>query len=128
MVETVYTIVCRIIGEHGTSRDTLLTMFRDATTAARMGEKLTVRVHPDDAAVLADQVTADVRFMADSSVTLGGCVIDSVSGSLDARFETQLAMLGARFLERRAQHCQLSFKARVQRAADAVYDTTAQGN
>jgi flagellar assembly protein FliH len=96
LVEIAFAAVCRILGEHGASRDTLRRIVRESNTAAR--EPLTVRLHPDDVALLrlgADGPETDIRLCADASVQLGGCIVDSGAGSLDARFETQLELLAA---------------------------------
>lgn len=94
VVSIAFAALCRILGEKGTSRDAIHAMVREAMAATRSREQLTVRLHPDDAALLRNGAVEDeIRIEADQSVKLGGCIVDSAAGSLDARFETQLDLL-----------------------------------
>jgi type III secretion protein L len=77
---------------------------------ARQSEALTVRVNPADLpAVEAHRARLDpagrARFLdlvADPRVGPGGCVIESESGTVDARLETQLRVLERALLARAA--------------------------
>ncbi len=54
---------------------------------------LTVRVHPEDQAVLeryAKKQGENVTWVADPTLSRGGCVVDSGSSHIDARLETRL--------------------------------------
>jgi flagellar biosynthesis/type III secretory pathway protein FliH len=72
-----------------------------ASSRARSG-KIVLRVHPADLENIAagrpqwaSAVAAgiDVRLLADTSVAHGGCVVDTPSGRVDARLQTQLEVL-----------------------------------
>jgi flagellar assembly protein FliH len=103
MVGVVFAAICRILGEQGASREMVRNVVRGAAAATRAREQLVARLHPDDAALLKDGADdGDIRISADPSVVLGGCIIDSPGGSLDARFETQLELLGAALTSARA--------------------------
>ncbi len=95
MVDIVFTAICRILGERGASREAVREVVRAAVDAMREREQLLVRLHPDDAALLEHGQGGVLRISADPAVALGGCIIDSPGGSLDARFETQLDALRA---------------------------------
>lgn len=100
VVELVFTALTRIIGQHGGSRDTVIEVVRTALSATRSRDQITVRLHPDDAALFGATMPAvqggtALRVEADATLTLGGCIIDSAGGSLDASFRTQLEQLGA---------------------------------
>jgi flagellar biosynthesis/type III secretory pathway protein FliH len=104
MVDIVFTAVCRIIGERGATRTAVQDVVRAAAAAMREREQLVVRLHPDDVALLkGDADGGALRIDADPAVALGGCMIDGPTGSLDARFETQLEALGAALKSVRAQ-------------------------
>jgi len=104
LVEIAFAAVCRILGEAGADKATLQRVVRETTSATREREQLAVRLHPDDAAWLETVDGApDVRVSADHGVALGGCMIDSAGGTLDARFETQLALLAAALKTVRAE-------------------------
>lgn len=68
---------------------------------ARQQEKLTVRVNPADLPNVENSVekfssSGRVRFVdftADPRVSVGGCLIESEVGTIDARLETQLRVL-----------------------------------
>jgi flagellar biosynthesis/type III secretory pathway protein FliH len=72
-----------------------------ASCRARAG-KIVLRVHPEDlasieagrpqwAAAVASNI--DVRLLPDATVEHGGCVVDTPSGRVDARLQTQLDAL-----------------------------------
>jgi flagellar assembly protein FliH len=104
MVDIAFAAVCRIVGEQGAARATIVAVVRAAIAATRSRDQLTVRLHPDDAALVTDGTHPGegVRYVADPLVSLGGCIVDSAGGTLDARFETQLTLLAAALKEARA--------------------------
>ena len=67
-------------------------------------------MHPDDLAMLQKGQGpmqglpggTDVQWVASSEVALGGCILQSPEGGLDARFETQLEALREMLLQTRA--------------------------
>src|SRR5512138_374382 len=70
-----------------------------ACSAAQPGlEAVSLRVHPDDLAALADTQPrglaalgkADVQLVADPDVGRYGCIVETAHGRLDARLATQL--------------------------------------
>lgn len=106
MVEIVFAALCRILGEQGATRETVAAVVRETIAATREREQIVVRLHPDDAALFRDTAVehagAELRMCADPAVKLGGCIVDGASGSLDARFETQLGLLAAALKQARA--------------------------
>jgi flagellar assembly protein FliH len=105
LVEIAFAAVCKIMGEQGASREAVLSAVRATCAATRERDDLVVRLHPEDAALLRaeDDAEPGLRISADPSVTLGGCIVDSANGSLDARFDTQLDLLAAALKAARAQ-------------------------
>lgn len=79
-----------------------------AVRQARQQEMLTVRVNANDLPLLermreridAFGRTRFVDFVADQAVSRGGCIIESASGTIDARVETQLRVLENALLAR----------------------------
>lgn len=105
IVELAFAALCRILGERAASRDTLMQVVREAAAATREREHVGIRLHPDDLALLRqgeDGPEPHVRYSADASIALGGCIVDSSTGTLDARLETQLERLRATLLAVRA--------------------------
>lgn len=80
---------------------TVIDIVSAALQNARQQEKLTVRVNPADLPTVESQMerfsnAARVRFLdftADPRVSVGGCLIESEVGTIDARLETQLRVL-----------------------------------
>lgn len=96
-----FDVACRVLGAHAVSREGVTAQLQRALDEWRGKQDLTIRLHPDDAALLQDdealrQVLGDARpgqhieLQADAAVALGGCVLHSVEGGLDARLETQM--------------------------------------
>ena len=92
-VELAFAALCRILGEQAPTREGVLAMVERCAAGARAHEQVSVRLHPDDVALLDPAEAHAVRFVADAGIALGGCIVDSSTGSLDARLETQLARL-----------------------------------
>ncbi len=105
LVEIAFAAVCKIMGEQGASREAVQLAVRVTCEATRERDDLVVRLHPDDAALLRgdEDTEPGLRISADTSVTLGGCIVDSANGSLDARFETQLDLLATALKAARAE-------------------------
>lgn len=80
----------------------------NALRQARQQEMLTVRVNSGDLPLveqMRERIDAFGRakyidFIADQSVREGGCIIESQSGTIDARLETQLRILESTLLAR----------------------------
>lgn len=80
----------------------------NALRSARQQEMLTVRVSADDLPLLErlrEKIDRFGRaqyidFVADQAVKEGGCIIESTSGTIDARLETQLRILENALLAR----------------------------
>jgi flagellar assembly protein FliH len=76
-----------------------LAWIREALELATGSEQVTLRLNPDDLAVLAGQIdelsrdlkgVGAIRVVADPAVTAGGCRVETEFGSLDQQIETQL--------------------------------------
>jgi flagellar assembly protein FliH len=116
MVALCHEVVCRLFGTAALdprmaaqSVRASVATWLEATGAE--AAQLTVRVHPDDLAMLqADgelaawlerQGLRGVHWQPDAEVAWGGCVLRSPQGLLDARLETQFAAVHALMRERR---------------------------
>jgi flagellar assembly protein FliH len=102
VVELAFAALCRILGEQAASREGVLAMVARCTAGAREREQVGVRLHPDDFALLGEATAHQARFSPDPGIALGGCIVDSSTGALDARLETQLARLAETLLAVRA--------------------------
>ena len=113
MVALCFDVVCRIAGKELATavgvRHHLLHALRDFKLRAA----LKVHMHPDDLALLQheqlppDRIDVDlermghnqVQWVPDTDIAMGGCVLRSSEGGLDARLQTQLESLRSVFVE-----------------------------
>lgn len=103
MVALCMTVIGRMLGETAVGIEGTKAIVRQALNELGAQPVATIRVHPDDLIGLqADsvwqrelQATGRISWQADSAITLGGCVVGTPQGDLDARLETQLAQLTA---------------------------------
>ena len=95
--------VCKVLGPAVVTREGVQALVRQAATHALNSEKVVVRLHAADLAMLRETGAVDaalpsgalVTWLADKEVALGGCVIETDGGELDARLETQVDRLRA---------------------------------
>jgi type III secretion protein L len=92
----------KIIGrEIKTDKTTVVDIVSNALRNAKRQDKLTIRVSQTDYATVQDKFvelsqssrTSYVDIVPDPRVSLGGCIIESEVGTIDARLETQLRVL-----------------------------------
>ncbi|WP_158534226.1 FliH/SctL family protein [Paracidovorax avenae] len=116
MLDIVFEAVCRITGDRAVTRDGARELLVLSLEAWHGRHPLNVHLHPDDAAMLKeDALTLEalasrgfdagresVRWVADPEVRMGGCLLRSAEGALDARLERQLQALASRLAETRA--------------------------
>jgi len=119
MVALSHAAICRLLGERVLDRDAVVYAVRQAIAEcsgpnlhSAVSRPLSIHVHPRDlemlrsdsilAAWLDRQGSGAIPWQADESVHLGGCIVHTAQGSLDARLETQLAALQAILLSGRA--------------------------
>ena len=62
-----------------------------------------IRMHPSELAYMRERrhlipIEGEVTFIDDPSISCGGCVVESLSGDVDARIESQLKMIEEAFL------------------------------
>lgn len=97
MVALSFEALCRIVGKQAASAETVTSMIRHLLAQHGQRSQLAVHVHPGDFAMLESAQSRGTRqswrFVADDTVQLGGVVLRSPDGSLDARLEIQLAQL-----------------------------------
>ena len=96
MVEIAFAAACKVLGEAAVSEEGARAMVQQAMRQARAKEGLVLRVAPADQALVAGHVAADgarLEVVADERVALGGCLIETAGGTLDARLEVQLRQL-----------------------------------
>ena len=109
LVDIAFQAVCKVLGPAAITVDGIQAMVQQATSQTLAQEKMRVRLHPADLALL---VKADVlnnnsphvkaEWLADKRVELGGCMLETNGGELDARLETQIDKLRTVLLQARS--------------------------
>jgi flagellar assembly protein FliH len=88
--------ICCMLGDGAATPAVIRSMVKHLLARHGARTQLAVHVHPDDLNAL-DQEAGTARdawrWVADNSVQLGGAILRSPEGSLDARLETQLTAL-----------------------------------
>jgi flagellar biosynthesis/type III secretory pathway protein FliH len=110
-VEIVVAAIAQIAGPLLATRAAAVGAVAAALSKAKAAAELTVRVNPTDLSLLEEQrselaaltATPTLHLLGDAQVALGGCLIDSPVGTLDARFEVQLQGLFEALRVARAQ-------------------------
>ncbi|MCL9848121.1 FliH/SctL family protein [Ralstonia solanacearum P673] len=103
MVALCFEVICRVIGDRAVDSQAVQGMVRNVVRQAST-RLVAVHVHPADLERLRSdaelnawiarqsaQQGSPIEWIADDRVGLGGCILRSPHGSLDARLETQLA-------------------------------------
>lgn len=98
LVEIVFAATCQMVGISVVEQGQIRATVSHWLAQARARQGATVRLHPDDYALLmgagvTPDIDSGVAFTPDSEVGLGGCVVETAQGALDGRFEHHLAQL-----------------------------------
>lgn len=138
MLSLVFEAVCRITGEQAVSRDGARAMLQRTVQAWHGRRPLSVHMHPDDLDALqsdaplrqmlsASGFTAErqtLRWVADPEVQLGGCLLRSEEGALDARLEVQLQALRASLAQTREVRREMQREGQRQGQQQVQHDQT----
>lgn len=100
-VEVVGEALAKIAGPLLNSKQAVVGGVREILLRVKEGRELTIRVAPQDYELLRNHekelsdalVGRKYDFMSDPRVELGGCIVETKSGSLDGRLEVQLREL-----------------------------------
>lgn len=114
MVELAFEAAAKLLGAAAVTRDGVLALVRQALAGLRDREQPVLRLAPRDLQLLADARaelsrqagSPALEMIGDDRVELGGCLIETRGGGLDARLETQIARLRDVLLAARAQEVQ----------------------
>lgn len=101
--------VAKILGAQAATPEGILALVRQATSQHTSRDGVLVRLNPADLSSLraAGGLDAELRsggkveWLADQSVEMGGCIVETAGGELDARLETQVDALRAALLSAR---------------------------
>lgn len=117
IVALAFEVICRVMGDKAATPDGLTGLVKAAAKNWHGRSALEIHLHPHDLEMLqtefnvADQLAAqrlgldglEMRWVADSKVSLGGCLLQSSEGALDARLELQMDLLRSSLLRTREE-------------------------
>jgi flagellar biosynthesis/type III secretory pathway protein FliH len=103
IVQLSMAVARKVVGETANIDSTaVLQSAREAIRSARGEQKLRLRVRPEDESIVLQQMIevkrsnsaiGEIQVVPDESITLGGCIVESPLGTIDAQFSTQLQSL-----------------------------------
>ena len=103
VVQLAMAVARKIVGETANIDPTaVLQSAREAIRSARGEQKLRLRVRPEDESIVLQQTIelkrsnseiGEIQVVVDESIALGGCIVESPLGTIDAQFNTQLQSL-----------------------------------
>lgn len=112
MVALVFEAFCRVLGETAATPDMVRAAVKNALSHWRGKAALEIHVHPQDLEwlegdkELADRYAAQahhaIRWVANAELAVGGCMLRSPEGALDARLEVQVEAFKSMLLQTRA--------------------------
>jgi flagellar assembly protein FliH len=98
--EVVFVAVAKILGDDFATQDAVVAAVREALRRVVDRTRVVVRVAPLDFELLSNRfrvllegASGAAELVADENVELGGCLVESSAGNLDARLETQMQRL-----------------------------------
>src|SRR5581483_7491433 len=110
LAELVFEATAQIVRETTVNRELAGEAVRRALRARSDIHIVAVHVAPEDLALVGGTGAAAslglgtrIKLVANADVALGGCIIETGQGNLDARLETQMAKLKAALLEGRSR-------------------------
>lgn len=110
-VAIAFEAVCKVLGDAAMTEEGVRAQVRQAAAHAKNKERLVVRLHAADLSALRAAGALNsilppgkaVSWVADDSIELGGCVVETDGGRLDARLETQIERMRTALLAARRQ-------------------------
>jgi flagellar assembly protein FliH len=98
MVALCYETLCRVVGASALRPESVRGHLLELASSLSNQAGAAIHVNPQDAALLSQgageqpsRAGAAIRWVADPEVALGGCMVKTAAGGLDARLETMLA-------------------------------------
>lgn len=97
LVAVCFELVCRVLGPAMLTKQAVQAQVRELVSHPARGTRLALHLHPADLGWVQEESASlgwldrhHINCVADGQVALGGCVLHSTAGTLDARLETIL--------------------------------------
>jgi flagellar assembly protein FliH len=91
--------LCKILGDTIATPEGIQALVRQCANQARAEEKISIRLCPADLELLREgghepqNEARQIEFVADPTIEMGGCIVETAAGSIDGKLDTQLARL-----------------------------------
>ncbi len=94
-----------LLQEPATNPEIIADVVKKTFETIAVNAPVRIRVNPSELAYMRDRrhlvpLEGDVTFVEDALISCGGCVVESLSGDVDARIESQIEMIREAFLPR----------------------------
>jgi flagellar assembly protein FliH len=104
MLALCHEVICSMLGQLMATPEAIRSMLQQLRGQLRVQGQIAVHLHPDDWSLTGTmQALPGIEWVADAQVELGGLLLRSPQGSIDARLEVQLQNLRAVLLANRSQ-------------------------
>ncbi|HYD79891.1 MAG TPA: FliH/SctL family protein [Paucimonas sp.] len=99
-VAIVFAAVCKILGDAMVTREGVIAQVRQVMARVRERGALLIRLHPTDLELVQERnvfgvgaKSMEITWVADDSLSIGGCVVETAGGEFDARLDMQLEQI-----------------------------------
>ena len=100
IVEIIITAIYKVFGELLVTKEGIQQVVKQVVKGVKQDQPIVVRISNEDFEIInelrSDLIKlqdSEIKIIADKQVGLGGCIVESASGSLDGRMEIQLQSL-----------------------------------
>lgn len=110
IVGIAFEAICKIIGTAMYDLEGVRAVVRQVMQSAIDKELLVIRIAPTDYSLVQEVLLEDerryqgIKILQDERVTMGGCLVETESGTLDGRLDTQLQVLRDTLLAAKRWH------------------------
>lgn len=89
--------------EPATNPEVIVNVVKKTFETIAINAPVRVRINPSELAYMRERrhlipIEGEITFVEDASISCGGCLVESLSGDVDARIESQLEMIEEAFL------------------------------
>ena len=92
-----------LVQEPATNPKVIVGVVKKTFETIAINAPVRIRINPSELAYMQERrhlipIEGDVAFVEDASISCGGCLVESLSGDVDARIESQFEMIAEAFL------------------------------
>jgi flagellar biosynthesis/type III secretory pathway protein FliH len=92
-----------LVQEPATNPKVIAAVVKKTFETIAINAPIRIRINPSEMSFMQERrhmipIEGDISFVEDASISCGGCLVESLSGDIDARIESQLEMIEEAFL------------------------------